>query len=158
MKFFYTGLNKFMWNHSFIKSCTHFASRFCPYIVAIFYILFLVKIILDRPNNLLILTAEPIAAFTVTTILRLVTNRKRPSEKYNLIPIDGSKKTGHSFPSIHVAMSISIALAVLRYGPNMGLLLSVLAVSITFIRLVSGVHYISDIIASILIAFIIDLI
>lgn len=116
------------------------------------------KIILDRPNNLLILTAEPIAVFTVTTILRLVTNRKRPSEKYNLIPIDGSKKTGHSFPSIHVAMSISIALAVLRYGPNMGLLLSVLAVSITFIRLVSGVHYISDIIASILIAFIIDLI
>ena len=80
MKFFYTGLNKFMWNHSFIKSCTHFASRFCPYIVAIFYILFLVKIILDRPNNLLILTAEPIAVFTVTTILRLVTNRKRPSE------------------------------------------------------------------------------
>ena len=98
MKFFYTGLNKFMWNHSFIKSCTHFASRFCPYIVAIFYILFLVKIILDRPNNLLILTAEPIAVFTVTTILRLVTNRKRPSEKYNLIPIDGSKKNRSLIP------------------------------------------------------------
>ena len=39
MKFFYTGLNKFMWNHSFIKSCTHFASRFCPSIVAILYII-----------------------------------------------------------------------------------------------------------------------
>ena len=24
MKFFYTGLNKFMWNHPFIKSCIHF--------------------------------------------------------------------------------------------------------------------------------------
>ena len=34
MKFFYTGLNKFMWNHPFIKSCTHFTSRFCPYMVA----------------------------------------------------------------------------------------------------------------------------
>ena len=109
MKFFYTGLNKFMWNHPFIKSCTHFTSRFCPYMVAIFYMLFLLKIYLDRPHNLLGLAAEPIAVFAITAILRIVIDRKRPSEKYDLTPIDGSKKTGHSFPSIHVAMSISIA-------------------------------------------------
>ena len=113
MKFFYTGLNKFMWNHPFIKSCTHFTSRFCPYMVAIFYMLFLLKIYLDRPHNLL---------------------------------------------SIHVAMSISIALAVLHFGPNMGLLLSVLAGTITVTRLISGVHYITDILASITIALLINFI
>lgn len=93
MKFFYTGLNKFMWNHPFIKSCTHFTSRFCPYMVAIFYMLFLLKIYLDRPHNLLGLAAEPIAVFAITAILRIVIDRKRPSEKYDLTPIDGSKKT-----------------------------------------------------------------
>lgn len=157
MKFFYVGLNKFMWNHPFIKSCTHFSARFCPYMVAIFYMLFLLKIFLDRPHNLLILAAEPTAVLTFTAILRIVINRKRPSEKYDLEPIDGSKKTGHSFPSIHVAFSLSIALAVLRYGPNMGLLLSVLAVIITVTRLLSGVHYITDIIASIIISIIIHI-
>lgn len=158
MKIFYVGLNKFMWNHPFIKSCTHFAARFCPYMVGIFYMLFLLKIFLDRPHNLLILAAEPIAVLAITTILRIVINRKRPSEKYNLEPIDGSKKTGHSFPSIHVAFSLSIALAVLRYGPNMGLLLSALAIIITVTRLLSGVHYITDIIASIVISIIVNLI
>lgn len=147
-----------MWKHPFFKSCIYFASRFCPYMVAIFYILFLLKIFIDHPNNLLILTAEPIAVFIIIAILRTVINRKRPSEKYNFTPIDGSKKTGHSFPSIHVAMSVSIALAVLRFGPNMGLLLSVLASVITFTRLITGVHYITDIFASIVIAIIINLI
>ena len=97
-------------------------------------------------------------ALFIKNILRIVIDRKRPSEKYDLTPIDGSKKTGHSFPSIHVAMSISIALAVLHFGPNMGLLLSVLAGTITVTRLISGVHYITDILASITIALLINFI
>ena len=61
MKLFYTSINKFMWKHSFIKSCVHFASKFCPYIVAIFYSLFLLKIFLNKSGNMLVLTSEPIA-------------------------------------------------------------------------------------------------
>ena len=158
MRFFYTHINKFMWNHPFIKSLTHFLSRFCPYMIAIFYILLFLKIFLNHPLNLFILTAEPLAVTSITIILRIIINRKRPAERYNFKPIDGSKKTGHSFPRIHVATSVSITLAVLRYGPNMGLLLSVLSITITIARLISGAHYISDIIASIIIAFIINLI
>jgi membrane-associated phospholipid phosphatase len=157
MRFFYTKLNNFMWKHPFIRSCIHFTSRFCPYMVAIFYMLFLLKIYLDRPYDLLILIAEPLAVFTITLILRIVINRKRPSEKYDLIPIGERRKIGHSFPSIHVAISTSIALSVLRSGPNMGLLLSTLAGAITFTSLTSGVHYITDILASIAIAFIINI-
>ena len=158
MKFFYTNINKFMWKHSFIKSCIHFASRFCPYMVAIFYSLFLLKIFLNKSGSMLVLTSEPIAVLIVTVILRIIIDRKRPSEKYDLIPIDGSRKKGRSFPSIHVALSVSIALAVLHYGPNMGLLLSTLAGTITIVRLLSGVHYITDVAASIIIAFVINMI
>ena len=158
MKFFYTNINKFMWKHSFIKSCIHFASRFCPYMVAIFYSLFLLKIFLNNSGNMLILTSEPIAVLIITIILRVIINRKRPSEKYDLIPIDGSRKKGRSFPSIHVALSVSIALAVLHYGPNMGLLLSTLAGTITIVRLLSGVHYITDIAARIIIAVAVNMI
>ncbi len=158
MKFFYTNINKFMWKHSFIKSCIHFTSRFCPYMVAIFYSLFLLKIFLNKSGNMLVLTSEPIAVLIVTVILRIIIDRKRPSEKYDLTPTDGSRKKGRSFPSIHVALSVSIALAVLHYGPNMGLLLSTLAGTITIVRLLSGVHYITDVAASIIIAFVINMI
>lgn len=158
MRLFYTSINNFMWNHPFIKSCMHFISRFCPYMVAIFYMLFLLKIYLDRPYDFLPLLAEPIAVFATTVILRIIINRKRPSEKYDLTPIDERRKIGHSFPSIHVAVSVSIALSVLRSGPNMGLLLSTLAGAISFTRLISGVHYITDIAASIIIALLVNFI
>ena len=45
MKFFFEGINKFMYKHPFIKSCVYFASKFCPWMVAIFYSLFLLKIV-----------------------------------------------------------------------------------------------------------------
>jgi hypothetical protein len=35
MKFFYEGINKFMYKHPFIKSCVYFASKFCPWMIAI---------------------------------------------------------------------------------------------------------------------------
>lgn len=157
MKSFYRGINNFMWKHPFIKSCIHFASRFCPYMVAIFYSLFVLKIYLNQTDNLLILMAKPITVFIIVIILRVLIKTKRPSEKYDFTPIDGSRKTGRSFPSIHVALSVSIALAVLVRGPNMGLLLSTLAGVITLTRLLSGVHYLSDITASLIIAFLVNL-
>ena len=158
MKFFYTSINKFMWKHSFIKSCIHFASKFCPYMVAIYYSLFLLKVFLNKSGSILVLASEPITVFIIVILLRIIIDRKRPSEKYDLIPIDGSRKKGRSFPSIHVALSVSIALAVLHYGPNMGLLLSTLAGTITIVRLLSGVHYITDIAAGIIIAVAVNMI
>lgn len=156
MKLFYTSINKFMWKHSFIKSCIHFASKFCPYMVAIYYSLFLLKVFLNKSGSILVLASEPITVFIIVILLRIIIDRKRPSEKYDLIPIDGSRKKGRSFPSSHVALSVSIALAVLHYGPNMGLLLSALSIAISICRLFSGCHYISDILSSILIAFFIN--
>ncbi len=43
MKFFYEGINKFMYKHPFIKSCVYFASKFCPWMVAIFLFTFFTK-------------------------------------------------------------------------------------------------------------------
>ena len=74
--------------------------------VAIFYMLFLLKIYLDRPHNLLGLAAEPIAVFAITAILRIVIDRKRPSEKYDLTPIDGSKKKMCIRDSIYIPQMV----------------------------------------------------
>ena len=89
---------------------------------------------------------------------KLIINRKRPIQKYNIKPVDDLKRRNYSFPSIQVAFATSVALTVLRYGPNMGLLLSTLAVALTISRFLSGVHYLSDVIVSICIAFAINMI
>lgn len=152
MKFFYVGINNFMQKHSFIKSCVHFASLFCPWMIAIFYALFLLKIVIEYPSGIYLLFIKPCVVLICTSLLRILINRPRPYQKYPITPIDGKLRNGHSFPSIHTSLAVSIALTVLGIGPNMSLLLSVLAVVVTITRLLTGEHYLSDIIASIFIA------
>lgn len=152
MKFFYVGINKFMYKHPFIKSCIHFISLFCPWMVAIFYALFLLKIVIESQSGFYLLFIKPFSVLIITALLRILINRPRPYQKYSITPFDNKLKNGHSFPSIHTSLAISIALTVIQRGPNMGLLLSSLAIAITISRLLTGEHYLTDIIASILIA------
>lgn len=152
MKFFYEGINKLMYKHPFIKSCVYFASKFCPWMVAIFYSLFLLKIVIESQTVFYLLFIKPFVVLLITVLLRILIDRPRPIQKYDLKPIDDKKRIGHSFPSIHTSLAISIALTVIARGPNMGLLLSALAITITCTRLLTGVHYLTDILASILIA------
>lgn len=158
MKVVYVGINNFMHKHPFIKSSVQFTSGFCPYMVAIFYFLFLLKIYLEWNSHLYSFIVQPVLATVITGILKMLINRQRPMEAYNIKPLDDKKRTGHSFPSIQVACSLSIALTVLHYGPNMGLLLFVLSCIITASRFLNGSHYLTDILASVLIAAILNLI
>ena len=107
----------------------------------------------DRITNwFYLLFIKPFVVLLITVLLRILIDRPRPIQKYDLKPIDDKKRIGHSFPSIHTSLAISIALTVIARGPNMGLLLSALAITITCTRLLTGVHYLTDILASILIA------
>lgn len=122
-------------------------------LVAIFYSLIFIKNS-DRINKLVFIfyLIKPFVVLLITVLLRILIDRPRPIQKYDLKPIDDKKRIGHSFPSIHTSLAISIALTVIARGPNMGLLLSALAITITCTRLLTGVHYLTDILASILIA------
>lgn len=152
MKHFYVGINNFIYKHPFIKSCVHFSSLFCPWMVAIFYSLFLLKIVIESPNGFFYLFSKPMMVLICTALLRIFINRPRPYEKYSIKPIGDKRQSGHSFPSIHASLTLSIALTVIKTGPNMGLLLFASAFTITITRLLTGEHYLTDIIASILIA------
>lgn len=122
----------------------------------IFYSLFLLKIYIEWESQLFYFIKNPILSLIIVIILKLIFNRERPSQKYEIITVDDLKRKNYSFPSIQTTCAFSIALTVLKYGPNMGLLLAVLAIGITTSRVLSGVHYISDVLVSILIAFIIN--
>lgn len=94
MKFFYEGINKFMYKHSFIKSCVYFASKFCPWMVAIFYSLFLLKIVIESQTGFYLLFIKPFVVLLITVLLRILIDRPRPIQKYDLKPIDDKKRIG----------------------------------------------------------------
>ena len=87
----------------------------------------------------------PAAAFVVGTALRAAINRPRPYTKYGFVPLFPKDKTGQSMPSRHCFSSAAIAATVWYVLPPLGAVLAVLAVIIAVSRVVTGVHFVSDV-------------
>ena len=85
----------------------------------------------------------PAAAFVVGTALRAAINRPRPYTKYGFVPLFPKDKTGQSMPSRHCFSAAAIAATVWYVLPPLGVLAVIIAVS----RVVTGVHFVSDVLA-----------
>ena len=89
----------------------------------------------------------PAAAFVVGTALRAAIDRPRPYTKYGFAPLFPKDKTGQSMPSRHCFSAAAIAAAVWYVLPPLGTVLAVLAVVIAVSRVITGVHFVSDVLA-----------
>lgn len=157
MKKFYVSINKLVNIYPFIKAGIFFLSKFCPWVIAVFYALFVLKLYLEfGVNQTLYLIYVPVITSLVCLALRYTIKRQRPWEKYHFKAVDDKNRGGHSFPSLHVGLALSITLCVIPFGPNMSLLLMTVTVVIIITRLLTGLHYISDIVFSILLAIFIN--
>lgn len=92
-------------------------------------------------------TVVPAAAFVVGTALRAAINRPRPYTKYGFAPLFPKDKPGQSMPSRHCFSAAAIAAAAWYVLPPVGALLAVLAVLIAASRVITGVHFVSDVLA-----------
>ena len=157
MKMFYKNINRLMNQFPFIKSCVFFLSKFSPWVIGVFYALFVLKLYLEYGiNQMLHLLYVPFMVALICLCLRLCIKRKRPWEKYHFVPVDDKNRGGHSFPSVHVGLALAITLCVLPHGPNMSILLMTMTVIVIITRLLTGLHYISDIAFSIALAWLIN--
>lgn len=89
----------------------------------------------------------PAAAFVVGTALRAAIDRPRPYTKYGFVPLFPKNKTGQSMPSRHCFSAAAIAAAVWYVLPLLGAVLAVLAAVIAVSRVITGVHFVSDVLA-----------
>ncbi len=96
----------------------------------------------------------PFLGFVFVTIFRKVFNRQRPYEKFDMPPVIPKEKKGQSFPSRHVFSAFIIACAFYLNSPlwMIGAALFVFAFIIAVIRVVAGVHFISDVLVGALFA------
>lgn len=118
-------------------------------IPAVFYISFPVLVIRQLAGGgqwlHSILTAG--IPFAALSVFRRLLNRPRPYEMLAITPLIPREKKGESFPSRHVFSAFIIAMCWLRELPVFGVVLCVLAAVLAVIRVVGGVHYVSDVVA-----------
>ena len=91
--------------------------------------------------------AVPAAVYVLGTLLRAAINRPRPYEALNFTPLFPKDTKGQSMPSRHCFSAAAIAGAAWFVLRPLGIVLAVLGVLIAVCRVVTGVHYISDVLA-----------
>ncbi len=98
----------------------------------------------------------PAISFVVLSVFRYVLNRPRPYEQFDIVSVIKKDTKGKSFPSRHVFSAMMIALSYLLISPWpwLGFIFVVLSAALAVVRVVSGVHFISDVVAGILFAII----
>lgn len=96
----------------------------------------------------------PAVSFVLLSVFRKAVNRPRPYEKFQLTPVIKKDTKGHSFPSRHVFSATMIAMTFLLMSPWswLGVIFLLVSIALAVVRVVSGVHFISDVIAGIIVA------
>ena len=119
-------------------------------IIACVYVVYALLLMINRSAKLWPFLAVPALCFVLVTLLRTLINRPRPYDVFHLPPVGRHMPgKGKSMPSRHAASAVAILMAVLFLHPPFPftLFLVLLAVLICFLRVATGQHYPSDVLA-----------
>lgn len=96
----------------------------------------------------------PGISFVALSVGRAIINRPRPYEAFEIPPVIPKDTKGNSFPSRHVFSATIIAVTFILMSPWswLGVLFLGMSVALAVVRVISGVHYISDVVAGIVVA------
>ena len=131
----------------------HIANKICTGMMYLSYPLLLLYLFLQKDIILVRAILVPFVSFVLLSVVRSKINRPRPYVTFDVPPIIPKDTKGRSFPSRHVFSATMIAMTYLLVSPWMWLGVIFLCVSVVLavVRVVSGVHYISDVLAGIVV-------
>ena len=135
----------------------HIANKLCTGLMYLAYPVLLVYLYFYAPlssyfsftHALLV----PAVSFVLVSMFRSIVNRPRPYEAFDVPPVIKKDTKGHSFPSRHVFSATMIAMTFILHSPwsLLGLAFLVVSILLAVVRVMSGVHYISDVVAGFLV-------
>lgn len=127
----------------------HIINKIITYAMVALYMGLLAYYACNQDERLIRAIIVPLDSFIIVTVFRYMLNRKRPYEYFDIPPVIQKDTAGKSFPSRHVFSAFIIAMTYLCWSPLVwaGTVLLVLAAGMAVVRVVSGVHYISDVAA-----------
>ena len=103
-------------------------------------------------------TLIPFCTLILISVIRLIINAKRPYEVYDYEPPVNKNTLGKSFPSRHTVSAFIIAMAFMYIQPSLGIIMLCLATAIGLTRILSGVHFVRDVVGGAAIGIIIGVI
>ena len=133
--------------------------RVPTYCCAAAYLLSLLTLMLQRDARLLRLLLVPAVCFLTVTVLRPLIGRQRPYDRYGVPPVGRYRPgKGKSMPSRHPASAAAIACAVSAACPSVpcAAAMLLLCAMIAALRVLSGQHYISDVLAALALSFVLS--
>lgn len=135
-------------DHPKLAQSLHIINRILTGIIFLAYVLFLMWLFWHRDKELLRMILVPLDGLIVVTVFRYFINRSRPYEVFQEQAVIPKKTKGKSFPSRHVFSAAVITGAFFVYGLWLpGFVCLAATVFLAIIRVISGVHYISDVVA-----------
>ncbi len=124
------------------------------------YIFTLFYLAMRRDALIVRVLLVPAACFLAVTALRPLIGRERPYDRFGVPPVGRYKPgKGKSMPSRHAASAAAIACAVIATFPRPAVFALMLALCalIAALRVLSGQHYLSDVIAALALSFALSL-
>lgn len=130
----------------YLKSAVQLVTKGLPLLFMAAYGFTSALLLLQRDERLFRFLVVPAAALGGCLVLRRIIDRPRPYEIYGFQPLISRDKKGQSFPSNHTTSAFVIALAFIYLSPYGGWVL-IPAVTVALSRVVTGVHWLSDVLA-----------
>lgn len=141
-------------DHSKMAKSLHICNRILTVAIFAAYPLLLLWLLWNKNPLLARAIILPLDGFIIVSVVRLLVNRRRPYEKFEVPSVIPKKTKGKSWPSRHVFSAAVIAMTFLTI-PQLfvvGMVFLLFSLALAVIRVLSGVHYISDVIAGFLFA------
>lgn len=128
-------------------------NKICTYLVFITYPVYVLYLCFTAGHMLALSIIAPLVGFIAVSVFRYIVNRPRPYENlicrlsFQRIPSEGLFLAG-MFSAFIIAFTILICSPAASPLWFTGILLAVLAAIIACVRVISGVHFISDVIGA----------
>ena len=141
----YVKLMEYLLWHKKLRKTLVAAERILEILTVAAYFLLLIYTIYANPGYTLLSAVTCIAALYVCTLIRNVTDRKRPYEAYETLPAINKDTKGKSFPSRHLTSISVIAISLMGVNIPLGIIFLFFALVMATLRVVLGVHFIKDV-------------
>lgn len=142
----YVKLMEYLLWHKKLRKTLVAAERILEILTVAAYFLLLIYTIYANPGYTLLSAVTCIAALYICTLIRNVTDRKRPYEVYETLPAINKDTKGKSFPSRHLTSISVIAISLMGINVPLGIIFLFFALVMATLRVVLGVHFIKDVV------------
>lgn len=148
----YIKLMEYIRHRRILKGLIEVLYTALPLVVAIMYpVIVFLNGKRGFDHRFILSIVEPAVTLVGVYAMRKLINRQRPYEKFAADSLIAKNKKGQSFPSNHSACGFVIAMTGFTLSPLLGFLLLGIAFIIALTRIFAGVHFISDVLAGIII-------